>query len=178
MMFGSWVLGARRGIAVLAVAGCLVSGCATREEGEVWDPLETPNRLMFALNKTLDTFILRPLAVTYRDLTPNGVQRGTRNLLDNLGEPVTAFNDLAQGEATRAAQTIARFVLNSTIGVLGIFDIAKEMGIPKTKEDFGQTIGVWAKAPPEDGGFYLVLPLLGPSNARDAVGFLVDYLMD
>ncbi len=174
----SWFSGARRAVAVLAVAAALVGGCATPEEGEVWDPLETPNRFMFALNKTLDTLILRPLAVTYRDLTPNGVQRGTRNVLNNMGEPVTAINELAQGEGTRAAQTVARFLINSTIGVLGIFDVAKGFGLPQTKEDFGQTIGVWAKAPPEDGGPYLVLPLAGPSNARDAVGMLVDYLID
>jgi phospholipid-binding lipoprotein MlaA len=173
-----WVWGVRRAAAVLALAGSLVAGCATAEEGEVWDPLETPNRFLFALNKTLDTFILRPVAVTYRDLTPNGVQRGTRNVLNNLGEPVTAFNELAQGEATRAVQTVARFLINSTIGILGIFDVAKDFGLPHTKEDFGQTIGVWAKAPPEDGGPYLVLPLVGPSNARDAVGLLVDYLVD
>jgi len=178
MMLRGWVSGACRAIAVLAVAGSLVGGCATAEEGEVWDPLETPNRFMFALNKTLDTFILRPLAVTYRDLTPPGVQRGTRNLLNNLGEPVTAFNELAQGEGTRSVQTVARFLINSTIGVLGIFDVAKGFGLPPTKEDFGQTLGVWAKAPPEDGGPYLVLPLAGPSNARDAVGLLVDYLVD
>jgi phospholipid-binding lipoprotein MlaA len=91
---------------------------------------------------------------------------------------VTAVNELAQGEGTRAAQTIARFLINSTLGLLGIFDVAKDFGLPHTKEDFGQTIGVWAKAPPEDGGPYLVLPLAGPSNARDAVGILVDYLID
>jgi phospholipid-binding lipoprotein MlaA len=173
-----WLSGARRGAAILAVAAGLVGGCATAEQGEVWDPLETPNRFMFALNKTLDTFILRPIAVTYRDLTPNGVQRGTRNVLNNLGEPVTAINELAQGEPNRAAQSVARFVINSTIGILGIFDIAKDFGLPHSKEDFGQTIGVWAKAPPDDGGPYLVLPLVGPSNARDAAGLLIDYVID
>jgi phospholipid-binding lipoprotein MlaA len=178
LMFVRWVSGARRGAVVLALAGSLLGGCATAEEGEVWDPLETPNRFLFAINKTLDTFILRPVAVAYRDLTPNGVQRGTRNVLNNLGEPVTAVNELAQGEGTRAVQTIARFLINSTLGLLGIFDVAKDFGLPHTKEDFGQTIGVWAKAPPEDGGPYLVLPLAGPSNARDAVGILVDYLID
>ncbi len=178
-MFGGCVTGIRRGVAAIAVAAMLVSGCASApESGDAWDPLETPNRFMFAINKTLDTFILRPLAVTYRDLTPNGAQRGVRNALNNLGEPVTAINELAQGEATRAAQTVARFIVNSTIGLLGLFDVAKDIGLPPTKEDFGQTIGVWAKAPPEDGGPYLVLPLVGPSNARDAVGLLVDHLVD
>lgn len=177
-MIRRWVSSVCRGVAVLAVTGSLVAGCATAEQGEVWDPLETPNRFLFALNKTLDTFILRPLAVTYRDLTPSGFQRGTRNVLNNLGEPVTAVNELAQGEGTRAAHTLARFLINSTIGILGIFDVAKQLGIPHTKEDFGQTIGVWAKAPPEDGGPYLVLPIIGPSNARDSVGLLVDYLVD
>jgi phospholipid-binding lipoprotein MlaA len=121
---------------------------------------------------------IRPITVLYRDWVPEPAQKSVRNVLDNLGEPVTAINEVAQGEPSRAAQTIARFLVNTTIGILGIFDVAKEFGLPPTKEDFGQTIGVWAKAPPEDGGPYLVLPLLGPSNARDAVGLLVDYVID
>jgi len=169
----------RFGLAVMLVAATAgLSGCATREQGEVWDPLEVPNRFMFAINQTIDMFIVRPITVTYKFWVPEPVQRGVTNVVQNLGEPVTAINEVAQGEPSRAAQTVARFLVNTTLGVLGIFDVAKEFGIPPTKEDFGQTIAVWAKAPPEDGGPYLVLPLIGPSNARDAVGLLADYVID
>lgn len=169
----------RVGLAVLLVAAATgIGGCATQEPGEPWDPLEVPNRFMFAINRTIDMLIIRPVAVTYKFWVPEPIQRGVSNVVQNLGEPVTAINEVAQGEPSRAAQTIARFLVNSTVGLLGIFDIAKELGMPPTKEDFGQTIAVWAKAPPEDGGPYLVLPLIGPSNARDAVGLVIDYAID
>lgn len=161
---------------VFAVALVSVGGCASAP-GEPNDPLETPNRFMFAINRTVDMLVLRPAAVTYRDWAPPPVQRGVRNAMSNLGEPVTAINELAQGEPSRAGQTVARFLVNSTVGLLGLFDVAKTMGLPPTKEDFGQTLGVWTGRP-EDGGPYLVLPLYGPSNARDAVGLLVDNLID
>lgn len=169
----------RFGLAVLLVAAATgIGGCASQEPGEPWDPLEVPNRFMFAINRTIDMLIVRPVTVTYKFWVPEPIQRSVSNVVQNLGEPVTAINEVAQGEPSRAAQTIARFLVNTTIGILGIFDVAKELGMPPTKEDFGQTIGVWAKAPPEDGGPYLVLPLVGPSNARDAVGLLVDYVID
>ena len=169
---------ARMSLMSVLVAGSLATGCATREPGEAWDPLEVPNRFMFAINRTIDTFLLRPVTVAYREAVPQPVRNGVHNALANLGEPITALSEIAQGEPSRAATTIARFIVNSTVGFLGLFDVAKEIGLAPSKEDFGQTIGVWAKAPPEDGGPYLVLPLLGPSNARDAVGLLVDYLAD
>lgn len=166
--------------ALAALSLSMLAACASvqREEGEVWDPVETPNRFVFAANQTLDIFILRPITATYRQFTPKPVQRGVTNVLHNLGEPVTAINEVFQGEPARAGETLLRFVVNSTVGILGLFDVAKHLGLPPSKEDFGQTIGVWAKAPPTDGGPYLVLPLLGPSNARDAAGLLVDYLID
>ena len=154
----------------------LASACAS-QPGEVSDPLEVPNRFVFAINQTIDLLVLRPAAVTYRDWVPEGVRRSITNMLNNLGEPVTAINEVAQGEPQRAAKTVGRFLVNSTAGILGLFDVAKDMGLPPTKEDFGQTLGVWMNNP-EDGGPYLVLPLLGPSNARDAVGLLVDNLID
>jgi phospholipid-binding lipoprotein MlaA len=162
--------------APLTAAALLLSGCAT-QPGEPNDPLEVPNRFMFAINQTVDLLVIRPVSVTYRDWAPAPVQRGVTNVLNNLGEPVTAINEAAQGEPERAAKTVARFFVNSTVGLLGIFDVAKTMGLQPTKEDFGQTLAVWSKNP-EDGGPYLVLPLVGPSNARDAVGLLVDNLID
>jgi phospholipid-binding lipoprotein MlaA len=167
------------------VLAALLSACATtgdnspeaRAEAErINDPFEVPNRFIFAVNRTVDMALLRPAAVFYRDWAPAPVKRGTRNVLDNLNEPVTAFNEIFQGEPGKAGETLVRFVVNSTVGILGIFDVANEMGLPRTKEDFGQTLGVWTKD--YEGGPYLMLPLLGPSNPRDAVGLVVDYFWD
>jgi phospholipid-binding lipoprotein MlaA len=164
------------------VAAGLVGGCASGDTGaaEVWDPIETPNRFMFAINRTVDMIAVRPLAVMYRDGVPEGAQKSVRNLLDNLGEPVTAINEVFQGDPSRAATTMARFLVNSTLGVAGLFDVATMLGMKRTKTDAGQTIGIWAGkgVEPENGGFYLVLPLAGPSNARDATGLMIDYAID
>jgi phospholipid-binding lipoprotein MlaA len=180
-MLKSWAARGRRGAVVLATAAALsVSGCASTDTGasEPWDPIETPNRFIFSLNHAVDVMLLRPLAVTYRDWVPPGGQRGVRNVLDNLGEPVTAINEVFQGDPGRAITTLARFVINSTIGIVGIFDVASAMGISKTKEGAGNTIGMYAGVQPENGGPYLVLPLAGPSNARDAAGLMMDYAVD
>jgi len=172
-------------LVALGLAAMLIHGCATGEgkspdeKAEFErnnDPFEIPNRFMFAFNRAVDTIVLRPVAVFYRDLVPTPVQNGTHNVLQNLNEPVTAINEFFQGKPERAGTTLARFVINTTVGVLGIFDVAKSMGLSPTKEDFGQTIGVWGKS--EEGGPYLVLPLIGPSNPRDAVGLVVDYFID
>jgi len=170
----------RRSIVAVALAGTVVGGCASGDTGaaEVWDPLETPNRFIFSINRAVDLIALRPLAVMYRDLVPERAQTGVRNVLDNLGEPVTAINEVFQGDPNRAATTMARFLVNSTIGVAGIFDVASSFGLERTKEDFGKTIGLWAGVEPENGGFYLMLPAYGPSNARDATGLMMDYLVD
>ena len=144
----------RRSIVAVALAGTVVGGCASGDTGaaEVWDPLETPNRFIFSINRTVDILALRPLAVMYRDLLPERAQTGVRNVLDNLGEPVTAINEVFQGDPNRAATTMARFLVNSTIGVAGIFDVASSFGLERTKEDFGKTIGLWAGVEPENGG--------------------------
>ena len=171
----------RRAVVLLATAAVLTTGgCASTDTGaaEPWDPIETPNRFIFSINQAVDVMLLRPLAVTYRDWVPPGGQRGIRNLLDNLGEPVTAINEVFQGDPGRAITTLARFVINSTIGIVGLFDVASAMGLSKTKEGAGNTIGYYAGVQPENGGPYLVLPLAGPSNARDAAGLMADYAVD
>jgi phospholipid-binding lipoprotein MlaA len=170
----------RRSIVVVAFAGLAMGGCASGDTGatEVWDPMETPNRFIFSINRTVDMIAVRPLAVMYRDLVPDRAQTSVRNLLDNLGEPVTAVNEVFQGDPNRAATTMARFLVNSTIGLAGLFDVATSLGLERTKEDFGKTIGMWAGVEPENGGFYLMLPVAGPSNARDATGLMMDYLVD
>jgi phospholipid-binding lipoprotein MlaA len=178
----SMAAGARRSVAAAAMAAALVGGCASTDTGadEVWDPIETPNRFIFSVNRAVDIMAIRPITVLYRDWVPERAQKSVRNLLDNLGEPVTAINEVFQGDPSRAATTMARFLVNSTLGVAGLFDVATMLGMQRTKEDAGQTIGLWAGkgVEPENGGFYLVLPLIGPSNARDATGLMVDYAID
>jgi phospholipid-binding lipoprotein MlaA len=98
--------------------------------------------------------------------------------VENLGEPVTAINEVVQGAPRRAATTVGRFLINSTIGVAGLFDVASAIGMSKTKEGMGDTIGYYAGVEPENGGFYMVLPVIGPSNARDGVGLAIDASVD
>lgn len=138
------------------------------------DPLEVPNRMFFAFNEALDFMIIRPVAVTYRFIVPSGVRDSVRNFLRNLRSPVTLANDLLQGDLERAENTFARFFINSTIGLLGLFDIAADSGYPYHDEDFGQTLGTYGAGE----GFYLVLPVLGPSSLRDGTGRIVDIFLD
>jgi phospholipid-binding lipoprotein MlaA len=176
------VAGLRRSalLAAVVAATAMVGGCATGDtkDQEVWDPLETPNRFIFALNRTVDLIAIRPLAVFYRDFMLEPGQKGVRNALDNLQTPVTAINEVIQGAPKRAANSMARFLVNSTIGVAGLFDVASALGMPKTKEDAGKTIGMYAGVQPENGGPYLMLPIVGPSNFRDGAGLLADYAVD
>lgn len=143
------------------------------EEGDN-DPLEIPNRMFFAFNEALDFAVIRPIAATYRFVVPTGVRNSVRNFLRNLRSPVTLANDLLQGDLERAETTAARFFINSTIGLLGVFDIAADSGYPYHSEDFGQTLGTYGAGE----GFYLVLPIFGPSSLRDAGGRVVDTLLD
>ena|SRR5437764_3486098 len=181
-LVGSVTARPRRSAVAVALAAVLLGGCASTDTGaaEVWDPIETPNRFIFSINRAVDLIAIRPLAVLYRDWMPERGQKGVRNVLDNLGEPVTAINEAVQGSPGRAATTIGRFLVNSTIGIAGIFDVASSMGMPRTKEDMGKTIGYYAGpgVEPENGGFYIMLPVIGPSNARDGVGLAIDASMD
>ena len=138
------------------------------------DPFEVPNRIIFAMNQTLDVAIIRPIAVLYRDLVPEYLRERVHLALRNLGEPVTLANDLLQGEWDRAGTTADRFLLNSTGGVLGLWDVATDLGHPYHDEDFGQTLGTYGVGE----GPYLMLPLLGPSNLRDGTGKVVDHFLD
>jgi phospholipid-binding lipoprotein MlaA len=132
------------------------------------------NRAIFDFNMFLDGLLLEPLAELYRFLLPQEARDSIRNFLRNLATPVTLANDLMQGEMDRAGNTTARFLVNTTIGVGGLFDIAEIQGYPYHSEDFGQTMAVHGV----DDGFYLVLPILGPSSARDATGRVVDIFLD
>ena len=138
------------------------------------DPLEIFNRFVFAINDTVDIFILKPVAVTYEFWVPEGVRNSVRNFLRNLRTPVILANDIFQGEMHRAETTLARFFINTTVGLAGLFDVAGDSGWDYHDEDFGQTMAVYGAGE----GFYLVLPLIGPSSARDGTGMVVDHFLD
>lgn len=138
------------------------------------DPLEPMNRAIFDFNLVVDGAVIKPTAEVYRDVLPQGVQDGIHNALQNLRSPIVFANDVLQGETQRAAITAWRFVINSTIGILGIFDVAKEAGYEPHSEDFGQTFAKWGIGE----GPYLVLPILGPSNPRDATGLATEWVAD
>jgi len=169
-------------LAVLLVGPLL--GCATpppasdpealAEFRETNDPLEPTNRVFYAINNGLDTVILRPIAIAYRWAVPEPVRNGVHNVLANLTTPVALSNDILQAKPRRAGDTTMRFLINTTLGVVGIFDVAKDMGYPDHDTDFGMTLALWGV--PE--GPFLFLPVLGPSDPRDAIGHGVDIAGD
>jgi phospholipid-binding lipoprotein MlaA len=151
-----------------------VAGCASTDTSGQNDPYEQTNRSIFAFDEGLDHNVARPVAVFYNDVVPGFARTGVHNVLGNLDTPVIFANDVLQGEATRAGQTLGRAVVNTTLGIGGLFDPASRMGIPGHDEDFGQTLGVWGVGE----GPYLVLPLAGPSNPRDLAGVAGDIALD
>lgn len=160
--------------AVMLVASMGVTSAATAEDAQTNDPLEGFNRAMFAFNDTLDTYALKPIAKGYRFVTPDIVERGVSNFFDNLGEVSNVVNNTLQGKFGDAGNDALRFAINSTVGVLGLADVASEFDLPEHDEDFGQTLGVWGV----ESGPYIVLPLLGPTTARDGAGLVADYYTD
>jgi phospholipid-binding lipoprotein MlaA len=168
------------GLAMMLGLAVAAGGCATRPDptdAEAVaefeannDPIEPLNRAAFFVNDGIDTLILRPAAEAYRIFLPPEVRTAIRNILANLRTPVILVNDLLQGETDRAGVTIGRFVINTTIGIGGIMDRARDFGLIGHTEDFGQTLAVWGL--PE--GPYLFVPVLGPSNPRDLAGAAVD----
>ncbi len=139
------------------------------------DPIEPLNRAVFQLNQAVDFLIIRPVSATYRQVVPDPIQQNVTNVLRNLSEPINLINNLLQGDWKGAEVAAMRFFLNSTIGVAGLVDIAGyEPELAYQAEDFGQTLAVWGVGE----GPYLVLPLIGPSNPRDALGIAVDTVAD
>lgn len=141
---------------------------------QVNDPLEPVNRGVHTFNQVLDKALLRPIAVGYREAVPGNVRMIVRSSLRNLKSPIILANDLLQGNLERAGTTAMRLIINTTIGMGGIADVATDMGFPYHDEDFGQTLAVLGL----DGGPFLMLPVIGPSNVRDTVGFAVDTFFD
>ena len=164
---------ARARISVLLGLSCLtILGCASQTplKRDPRDPLERVNRVTFAVNEKLDHAFARPIARTYRKVTPHFVQTGVSNFMDNMNYPIVIVNDVLQAKFKPALSDTVRFVLNTTAGVAGLFDPASAAGLDRNQEDFGITLGKWGLHP----GPYLILPLLGPSDLRDAVGRVAD----
>ena len=173
----------RRVAGVLIGAALLISGCATPPENDpaametyrqANDQAEPFNRTVFDVNMGLDKAVLKPISYVYKETVPLEGRQAVTSFLDNLRTPVIFANDLMQGEARRAWTTLVRFVANSTFGIGGLIDVAADMGYAKHDEDFGQTLAVWGVG----DGSYLMLPLFGPSNPRDAIGRVVDIILD
>lgn len=144
------------------------------EPFKVWDPIESFNRGMFWFNDKLYFYALKPAAKGFRYL-PESARASASNFFNNLGAPVRLLNALLQGKINDAGIELSRFIINTTAGIGGLFDPAKKYAnLRQTDEDFGQTLGYWGINP----GFYLVLPVLGPANARDGVALLGDYYTD
>lgn len=172
-------------ILVLVLTSFLFGACAHRPDPltepeayayykETNDPIEPFNRAMLKFNTVIEKGIIKPVTTVYRTILPLPARRGITNVLWNLESPVILANDLLQGESGRAWDTTRRFVINSTVGIAGLFDVAKHIGIERHDEDFGQTLAVHGAGE----GPYLVLPFFGPSNPRDGIGLFVDILMD
>ena len=142
-------------------------------EDEIYDPLEPFNRAIFSFNNAADKIILEPVSKGYKKL-PSPIQSGISNFLSNLRMPLVFVNQLLQGQGKNASESAGRFLVNSTIGVFGLVDVADKIGLEEKDEDFGQTLATWGVG----DGFYIVLPLVGPSNLRDTAGMVLTYTTD
>jgi phospholipid-binding lipoprotein MlaA len=158
-----------------AVATLALAGCASNEAANgAGDPYENVNRKVYNFNDTLDKNIMEPVAKKYADYTPDPVRNSVTNFFQNTGSLNTIANDLLQGKFKQTAQDSGRFIVNSTVGVGGLFDPATSMGLKQHNEDLGQTFGTWGASE----GAYLMLPLMGPSSARDVTSPVMDLLLN
>lgn len=156
---------------MLSASGCASTPKELRDPRDPWEPV---NRAVYRFNTDFDNAFMKPIAKGYQKVTPEPVDRGVTNFFDNIADVTSAVNNLLQFKLARAGSDVGRVAVNSTVGVLGFVDVATNMGIPSYKEDFGQTLGYWGYSP----GPYVVLPLLGPSSARDTIGFAGDVFVD
>jgi phospholipid-binding lipoprotein MlaA len=161
----------RKLLGVAVVAG-LLTGCAT--SGNPKDPIEGFNRAMFAFNDGLDTVLIKPVAKGYDAVLPAPVRTGVTNFFGNIADLFIGVNNLLQGKPDQALSDFGRVVINSTIGILGLFVVATEAGLEKHEEDFGQTFGRWGVG----DGAYVVIPFFGPRTVRDTVGLVLDVKAD
>lgn len=174
----NFVKGSTRFFSLMLVAGFCVAlaGCASSpaDEEAIYDPMEGVNRVTLDINEAVDKVALEPIARGYRKATPEAFRVAMRNFLRNLKSPVIIGNQILQGDLEGTANSTLRMVVNTLAGFGGILDLASDGGVPYEPEDFGQTLAVWGVG----NGPYLVLPIFGPSTARDATGMLVDAYAD
>lgn len=156
-------------VLLLAFAMLVMTGCASNPRNPD-DPLEGYNRAMFSFNEGVDKAVVKPVAKAYETVVPELVRTGIGNVFSNLGDVWVGINNLLQGKVGDGMSDLMRFAVNSTFGILGIFDVASEMGLHKNDEDFGQTLAVWGVGE----GAYFVVPFLGPRTVRDAVVLPLD----
>jgi phospholipid-binding lipoprotein MlaA len=159
--------------AAAAAGTLLLAGCASLPAGGPavpHDPWEAWNRKVFAFNEVVDNAVMKPVATAYQDIVPQLVRTGVTNVLDNIRDVWSAANHLLQGKVQGTLETTTRVLVNTFFGLGGLLDPATEMRLPRQREDFGQTLGVWGVG----NGPYMVLPFLGPFTVRDSVGLLAD----
>jgi phospholipid-binding lipoprotein MlaA len=161
-----------KSLALAGMAAGLLAGCAT--SGNPKDPIEGFNRAVFAFNEGLDSAIVKPVAQGYDAVLPSPVRTGVTNFFSNIEDVFIGVNNLLQGKIPQAFNDFGRVAINTTIGLLGVIDIASDAGLEKHDEDFGQTFGRWGVG----NGAYVVLPLFGPRTARDTVGLILDSAVD
>lgn len=160
------------GAILLVFALSLISGCAsTYSQPGAKDSFEATNRAILNFNLASDRMVLKPVAKAYARVMPKPLRNSVANFTANLWQPMNVLNDVLQGKLGYALHDTYRFVINTTAGILGLFDVAAEFGLAKHREDFGQTLAVWGVPP----GPYLMLPFLGPSNLRDAIGLFPQF---
>lgn len=161
-----------KSIALAVSAAGLLAGCAT--SGNPKDPIEGFNRAMFAFNEGLDTAIIKPVATGYEAVLPSPIRTGVTNFFSNIEDVFIGVNNLLQGKVPEAFSDLGRVVINTTVGILGVIDVASDAGLEKHDEDFGQTFGRWGVG----NGAYVVIPVFGPRTVRDTVGLVLDVAAD
>lgn len=161
-----------KAVAVAVAFSAMLGGCAT--SGNPKDPIEGFNRAMYGFNEVVDKAAIKPVAQGYDAVLPSPVRTGVTNFFGNIADFFIGINNLLQGKPQEAASDIGRVLVNSTVGILGLIDVATEMGMEKHEEDFGQTFGRWGVG----DGAYVVLPFFGPRTVRDTVGLVLDSAAD
>lgn len=156
------------------VVALLLAGCTMARQGDLGDPFEQTNRATYSFNNRFNSNVTLPIAWVYVNCVPGRVRKGMHNALNNVESPVTFANDVLQGEVGRAGETLARFLVNSTVGLGGLFDVGAMHGLPRHVSDFGQTLAIYGVG----SGPFLVLPIIGPSTPRDILGTGVDLIAD
>jgi len=165
-----FVRGLFAGSLIIGIMGML--GLAPVAQAQTPDPWESVNRKVFAFNDFLDRWLLKPVAQGYKKVVPSPVRRGVSNAFNNIGTPATAINQFLQGKPRAGFSDSGRFLVNSTLGIAGFFDVASRMGFPRHQEDFGQTFGHWGAG----SGNHVMLPFRGSSTVRDSFGLVLDGL--